>query len=438
MIRKNSAIKKNNFLANTNSNNNKTELPVNLSLFKTTHERKKDLDNSNLSARSGTEINFLEKKGVLDWESDDSGLSEGEKIKKNREKFLENLNKNMQKDEFEKLNEKMTFTLDIDSKNNLNDNYNRNIINKTEKSNSLPLDKGSIDLKVYESKKKLEELEKIRLLEEKGKLEKLDNEKQTKSNEIMELNKKEKNLEKKLENLMNAISAKSTEIKSLESEENRKNKLIYDQDKEILKKIQELQELEVRFADLQQPKALINESSFPGLTTLQLQKLVKLQGIMKKVFCFSYIEKQKTNKVLVKGKDVLFPCLERNRYTKSLLKSQRKCDLLIFFEKPTRFLKYIVLIKKPSIDVYQHCFNMKEILKEKKPSLDLIQTLCKTIMNELNGCLILLENKRLCLEEFIVNNKNNLKITFAEKYELIYLNPIYSKIIGKVIYFHHI
>ena len=83
-----------------------------------------------------------------------------------------------------------------------------------------------------------------------------------------------------------------------------------------------------------------------------------------------------------------------------------------------------MLIKKPTISIYQHCFNLKEILK----------TLCKTAMNELNGCLILLENKRLCLEEFIVHNKNNLKINFAEKYELVYLNPIYSKIVWKVIF----
>ena len=291
------------------------------------HDKKKELDNSNLSARSGTEINFLEKKGVLDWESDDSVLSEGEKIKKNRENFLENLNKNMQKIEFEKLNEKMNFTLDIDSKNNLNNdpknsnnykNDRKNSLNKKEQKYNPSIIKETLDLKENESKKMLEELENNRLLEEKNRLEKLDHEKQARFAELNELNKKEKGLEKKLEDLTKAISAKSTEIKSLESEENRKNKLIYDQDKEILKKIQELQELEARFAELKQPKPLINDSNFPELTTLQKQKLLKIQGIIKKVLCFFYIEKQKTNKIIVKGKDVLFPCLERNRYTKSL------------------------------------------------------------------------------------------------------------------------
>jgi len=393
----------------------------------------------------------------LDWDSDLSDFSEGERIKKNRQNFLEDLNKNMFSKENPKKNDqkskpkenmkekpqeipKKTQEKPVIEKNDKKPERNQE---KPEKNDKKPeinqeksernREKNSFEIINSEEKPKKEELSKLK------------EEKLQKTAELQELNKKEKTLEKKLEDLNKAVSIKAQDIKSLESEENRKNKLLYDQDKEILKKVQELQELETRqkalklkFDDENADKILLfNEKTKENenYSKKQIENIVKIQQIMKKMLSFFYVEKQKTNKILMKAKGVLFPILERNRYTKNLLKSQKKCDLLVFFKKPERVLSYKVIIMKPFINVFEHCFEMKGIFKEKKINNDEILKVFKGLVNEILANLILLENKRLCLEEFIVRGQEDRSIALGEKYELFYLGPINSKIALKEGYF---
>ena len=452
--------------------------------MKGTRSEKKEEDNSNLSARSENEINFLEKKGLLDWDSDLSDFSEGERIKKNRENFLEDLNKNMfskentkknelkikekneeipkEKNEeipkkthekFEKNAEKFEKNQEKKPEKNQEKNQEKkpekNQEKKPEKNqekkpekNPEKLEKNQEKPDKNQEKKPLEVYKSEEKLEKphKEEISKLKEEKLQKTAELQELNKKEKTLEKKLEDLNKAVSAKAQEIKSLESEENRKNKLLYDQDKEILKKVQELQELEVRQKAL---KLKFNENTDKSLllkeiskenenySENEIKKIVKIQQIMKKMMSFFYVERQKTNKILMKAKGVFFPILERNRYTKNLLKSQKKCDLLVFFKKPERILSYKVIIMKPFINVFEHCFEMKLVFKEKRINNEEIIKLFKGLVNEILGNLILLENKRLCLEEFIVNGQEERSVALGDKYELFYLGPINSKIAMK-------
>lgn len=365
---------------------------------------KKDLENSNLSGRSATEINFLEKKGVLDWDSDSSHRSEGEKIKRNRENFLEELNKNLQKIE-----------------------------------DSVPKkpEAKKVDESFEQSQEKL-----AKKLEKQASVQKLEEEKKRKAGELSDLSKREKTLEKKLDELNKAISNKAQEIKTLDSEENRKNKILYDKDKEILKKMQELKDLEAKFkafSEKSKEKAQNSANILPLMDTsrepkeifsdLEDEKIKKLQRIARKLLCFFYLERDKRNKILMKAKGVLFPCLEKNKYTRSLLKNQRKCDLLVYFEKPTRLLHYILLVKQPKICIFQHCVDLQAIFKDKtKLSEEIVENSFKNFMNELFGCLILLENKRLCVESFLLVNQTAKALNLTEKIELFYVNPLNSRL----------
>lgn len=413
MYRSNIPIKRNNFLSNTKPQEKEKENQNNRP-----NDEKKDLENSNLSARSINEINYLEKKGVLDWDSNDSQQSDGEKIKKNRENFLEELNKNFLVEHTPNLNDKK------ESKKTLNQ--------------SLDSSKDKIEKK-QPSVKKIEKKESFSNLEE---------EKKKRVAELTELNKKEKNLEKKLEDLTKSINSKASEIKSLESEESKKNKVLYDKDKEILKKLHELQELEAKFAQLNEknknrekdvqhtgnPVPLMESSREKNdLDDYDQEKVRKLQKISKKMLCFFYIEQDKKNKVLLKGKGVNIPCLEKNRYTQNLLKTQKKCDLMIYLEKPSRTLIYVVLLRKPDIKVLKHSFDLRALFKGPKLTDEVIQTTFKSVMNEIFGTLILLENKRFCIEEFLLLNQTGKPIVLGDKYELFYQNPIFSKVSFKQI-----
>lgn len=384
------------------------QLPEN-SAEKLEKTKKKDLENSNLSGGSATEINFLEKKGLLDWDSDSSQKSEGEKLKKNRENFLEELNKNLLRKEDDSFNERKPEKPQFSAK----------------------------DQEIAAKK-----------LEKQASFQKLEEEKRRKAGEVSDLSRKEKNLEKKLEELSKDINKKAQEIKSLDSEENRKNKILFDKDKEILKKTQELKELEAKFKAFSEKNEknkenkekaqnsanilpLMDTSREPKelLSEFEDEKIKKIQKSVRKLLCFFYIERDKRNKILMKAKGVLFPCLEKNKYTRSLLKSQRKCDLLVFFEKPTRFLRYLLLVKKPEIRVFLHSFDLQALFKEKaRISQENLENVVKSFINELYSCLILLENKRLCIEAFILPSQTAKALNLSEKFEVFYVNPLQSQL----------
>ena len=403
------------------SSTNEISMAKKISAYKSLNERKSlkkeqdfALENSNLSVRSSNEINFLEKKGVLDWDSDASDHSEGEKIKKTRQNFLDELNKNIENTLKNEKKEEKTVKTD----NNAEIMKKNEIQAKNEKIGEKPLKKEEF-------------------VAEAEKLTKLNEEKQQKTLEINELSRKGKNLEKKLEDLNKEISSKSTEIKSLESEENRKNKVLYDQDKEILKKIQDLQELEARQNQLKQKieaverekseKTMLIDEKPTNYSENERKKIVKIQHILKKTKNFYYVEKNKMNQVLLKAKGFLIPILEKNRYTNNLLKSQKKCDLLVYFEKPSRCLNYRILVLKPFINIFEHSFDMKGVFGVKKLKNEDIMKIFKVLVNEILGYLILLENKRLCLEEFILKGGGK-PIAINATYELVYGDPIYSRV----------
>lgn len=374
---------------------------------------------------------------MLDWDSEGSAGSENDKIKKNRVNFLEDLTKTQKniekpisppppsiiqdvppiqetkKPEIPVKKEQITKEISQNAlKNDPNNNQNpkleaQNLTNK-QNSNKIP------DIVVME----------------KEALIKLNEEKQQKSNELTEMSKKGKTLEKNLEDLSKKISNKAQEIKSLESEENRKNKVLYDQDKEILKKVQELQALEAKLAELQNTPITTSIDKTDSLlfSSNQIQKIVRIQQIMRKVLHFFNVQRQKNFKVMAKPAWTLFPSLEKNQYTKSLLKVQRKCKFMIYLSKPSRKLIYAIFCSKPIILFFEHSFDLSEIFKKFKPNSPILSIL-QEMLPELNNCLIILENKRLCLEEFLINKQKNQGIEIvSDKYEVFFMDPIHSKI----------
>lgn len=393
------------------------------------------MENSNISSRSDNEINFLEKKGLLDWDSEASAGSDSEKIKKNRENFLGELAKaqkgSEKKPEVEiKPQPKLKKEEPKDNKpQSIHESPQKEAPLKEAPPKEAPI-KEQPKPPIKETPSKPPAIKEEDLEKQKEALSKLNEEKQLKANELTELSKKNKNLEKRLDDLGKQITAKAQEIKGLESEESRKNKLLYDQDKEILKKVQELQALEARLAELQKLPLTASpiKTENHSYSASQIMKIVRIQSMMRKTLHFFNVERQKTNKILAKPAWTLFPSLEKNQYTKNLLKAQRKVKFLVYLSKPSKRLVFAVLSPKPILALFEHSFDLSEIFRKFRPESPILGTI-QEMLPELNNCLVILENKRLCLEDFLINRgKGQALEIVAGKYEVSYLDPVHSKV----------
>ena len=367
----------------------------------------------------------------MDWDSEASAGSDSEKIKKNRENFLGELAK-AQKDNEPKPQPKP-------KKEEANKDKPQSVHESPKKEAPPPIKETPIKEPppTKEQPKPIKEtpiqapaIKEQDVEKQKEALSKMNEEKQLKANELTELSKKNKNLEKRLDDLGKQIATKAQEIKGLESEESRKNKLLYDQDKEILKKVQELQALEARLLELQKLPltASPTKTDSHNYSAIQIMKIVRIQSMMRKTLHFFNVERHKTNKILAKPAWTLFPSLEKNQYTKNLLKAQRKVKFLVYLSKPSKRLVFAVLSPKPVLAIFEHSFDLSEIFRKFRPESPILGTL-QEMLPELNNCLVILENKRLCLEDFVINRgKGQALEIVGGKYEVSYLNPVHSRV----------
>ena len=368
----------------------------------------------------------------MDWDSEASAGSDSEKIKKNRENFLGELAKAQKGSEIKpeaetKPQPKPKKDESKDKPQSVNESPQKEAPKET------PMKEAPIKEQpkpIKETPSQAPAIKEQDLEKQKEALSKLNEEKQVKANELTELSKKNKNLEKRLDDLGKQIASKAQEIKGLDSEESRKNKLLYDQDKEILKKVQELQALEARLADLQKLPltASPTKTDSHNYSAIQIMKIVRIQSMMRKTLHFFNVERHKTNKILSKPAWTLFPSLEKNQYTKNLLKAQRKVKFLVYLSKPSKRLVFAVLSPKPILALFEHSFDLSEIFRKFRPESPILGSL-QEMLPELNNCLVILENKRLCLEDFLINRgKGQALEIVGGKYEVSYLDPVHSRV----------